>query len=29
LLGNVEARPLPVDHCDDAEQVTFGAPADA
>jgi len=26
LLGNVEARPLRLDHLDDAAQVTFGAP---
>ena len=26
LLGNVEARPLRLDHVDDAAEVTFGAP---
>jgi hypothetical protein len=26
LLGNVEARPLRLDHVDDAAQVTFGGP---
>jgi len=26
MVGNIEARPLRLDHLDDAAQVTFGAP---